>query len=37
MVTSGIAASHANSILAFWGISILFSVVTAPIYIPSML
>ena len=31
---SGIAGSYGNSILIFWGTSILFSTVAAPVYIP---
>ena len=36
MPRSGIAGSYGNSIsLVFWGASILFSTVAAPIYIPT--
>ena len=32
---SGIAKSHGNPILDFWGISTLFSIVIVPIYTPT--
>ena len=35
MPRSGIAGSYGNSILVFWGTAILFSIVAAPIYIPT--
>ena len=35
MPRNGIAGSHDNSIFSFWGTSILFSIVAAPIYIPT--
>ena len=35
MPRSGIAGSYGNSIFSFWGTSILFSIVAAPIYIPT--
>ena len=35
MPRSGIAGSNGNFILDFWGISILYSIVVAPIYIPT--
>ena len=35
MPRNGIAGSHDNPIFRFWGTSILFSIVAAPIYIPT--
>ena len=35
MLQSGITGSYGSSILVFWGTSILFSTVSAPIYIPT--
>ena len=35
MPRSGIAGSYGNSIFSFWGTSILFSIMAAPIYFPT--
>ena len=36
MPRSGLAGPYGSSIFSFWGTSILFSIVAAPIYIPRL-